>query len=686
MTKLPPLPPGFTMLDDHAPQTIPAPPAGFTLEPEAPRDSAGIRQGRSFAQGFADLATFGLADEAAAAVGTLGGMLPGGHGKGYSELLGEIRGQGEAEAAEFPKTHLAGQVAGGVGGASAAVRGGLSLAGNAAQRGAGWLARLLGGSADGALAAGLYGFGSGEGTKDRFQQAGYNAPLGAVFGAGGEGLSMGAGAAWRALASGADDAARGVNPAAHVGEASRFGIDLSRGQATQSVRQAGIEDQLRGQGYMQSFDEAQRRATGESVEAMQGRLATGNPPVPDQATAWDTVQGGLRTQRDALKAAGRDAYKASVDNPDVLVSGDAVRTLPNFIRSSLDENQIIVDPMYHQGAARALQFIDDYIGRLPQTGGDVQGVQAQLRWIENLRASIGKNFPPVGQDAPALGAIKRALDDWTDDVFERGLVSASDDVLRELKTARGKWAEYRSMVDPKAKSGGRINPRYEAQARVRNIMEKDMSPAEIGQYLFGSSVAAPKSMSMATAQQLKGILGADSTEWAAVRQALWLRATRGGDEAMNPAKIAKNLDGLLKGDGQGLAQVVFSADERGAMESFANVMRMMSLPRSGLNNSNTANRLVPQLQRWGSTVAGMLSGGTGAYVGLDPLSSLGLGAVTTGALKAGAAASRQAKARTATMMPVPVQPSGRGAAALRGASQPAVPMLGQRRPNVSVRR
>ena len=36
-------------------------------------------------------------------------------------------------------------------------------------------------------------------------------------------------------------------------------------------------------------------------------------------------------------------------------------------------------------------------------------MQAQLRWIENLRASLGKNFPPMGQDAPALRAIKSAL-------------------------------------------------------------------------------------------------------------------------------------------------------------------------------------------------------------------------------------------------------------------------------------
>lgn len=685
--KLPPLPPGFTLMEDiPQPQAVPAPPPGFTLLPETPQDSAGIRQTRTGAHGFADFVTGGLADEAAAAIGSLGGMLPGGHGKGYSQLLEEIQGQGEAEAAEFPKTHFAGQMAGGVSGGLAAARGGLSLAANAAQSGKGWLPRLLGGAGDGAIWSGLYGFGSGDGLKDRLQQAAYNAPLGAVFGTAGEGLAVGAGAGWRALFGGADDVARGVNPAANVDEAAQFGVDLSRGQATQSVRQAGIEDQLRNQGYMEGFDRAQKRAVGESVEGMQSRLAGSNRPIPDQSTAWEAVQGGVRNMRDSLKAAGKDAYRASVDNPDVLVSGEAVKVLPNFIRSSLDADQIVIDPMYHVGASKALQFIDDYIGRMPQVGGDVKGVQAQLKWIENLRSSIGKNFPPIGQDAPALGAIKRAVDDWTDQVFESGLVSASDDVLQELKTARAKWSEYKSLIEPKAKIGGRINPRYEAQARIRNLAEKDMSPAELGSYLFGSSVAAPKNMSFATAQELKRLLGADSAEWSGVRQAVWLRATRAGDEAMNPAKIAKNLDGLLKGDGKGLAHVVFSTDERAAMESFGNVMRMLSLPKSGMNNSNTANRLIPQLQRWGSTVAGLLSGGAGAYHGLDPLSSVGLGALAAGALKATGAASRQAKANTAIRMPVPMMPTGSGGATLRGASQPLVPLIeDMRRPPAAVR-
>lgn len=587
--------------------------------------------------------------------------------------------QGDADAEAYPYSHLGGQIAGGVGGGIALAKGGLSLAANAAQAGKGWLVRLLGGSADGAIAAGLYGAGSGENARERVEGAAYNVPIGAGFGLAGESLATGGGALYRRAFQGAGDAAPGVNPAANVSEAEQFGIPLSRAQATRSVSQANIEDQLRSQGDMQAFDQAQRAALGQSIDDVQGRIAGQQPRIAGQADAYDTVPGALRGKRDGLKAASQDAYEASVNNPDVLVSGDAVRDLPGFIGQRLDADQIVVDPMYHQGASRALKFIDDYIGRLPKETGDVSGVQAQLRWIENMRSSVRKNFPPMGPDAPALKSISRALDDWTDDIFERGLVSASDDVLAELKTARSKWSEYKAMAEPRRKQGAGLNPRYEAQARLRSIVDKDMSPEEVGKLLWGTSVASPKGSAFMTAQELKKHLGADSPHWSGIRQSFWLRATRAGDETLNPSQIAKNLDGMLKGDGRAVANVLFSEEERKMMAAYANVMRAMSPNRSGQNFSNTANRLMPTLQKYAQGIVTALAAGGGHMGGLGPLESLGLGAIAGTATRSAGAVARTSRARAATTRPVPVNPSGTGGATLRGGSLPALPQQ-ERRP------
>jgi hypothetical protein len=710
LANVPPPPPGFELegAPRRAQPAVPPPPPGFVIEGAAPSHpefdgshipgydpqtglvnrpspSRNSLSGKidTVVRGAADVATFGMADELAAAgdaalnpifgTGNDGGSFT----ERYNANLPEQRATDQADEQERFGYRLGGQVGGGVGGGVALAQRGFSLAANAAKSGKGWFARMLGGAADGGLMAGAYGAGSGEGARDRYERSVEAAPLGMALGGVGETLATAGGAAFRRAFQGAGEAAPGVNPAANVADADQFGIPLSRAQATRSVPQSNIENQLRSQGSMSAFDQAQREALGSSVGSVQSRIAGNAPIIPRQSAAYESVPTALRGKRDRLKAASQDAYEASVNNPDVLVSGDAVAAIPGFIRGSLEESQILIDPMYHQGASRAMSFIDDYIGRMPKPGGDIRDVQAQLRWVENLRAGLRKNFPPIGQDAPALKAISSAIDDWTDEVFERGLVSADDDVLEQLKTARAKWSEYLSMADPKSKRGGKINPQYEAQRAIRNIMDKDLSPEEIGQYLWGSSVSSPKNTSFMTAQELRRTLGADSPEWNGIRQSFWLRATRAGDEALNPTQIAKNLEGLLNGQGNGVAQTLFSEGERDLMRKYASVMRNLSPAREGFNNSNTANRLMPALARYGTAIVGALAGGGGMMSGLGPLEAIGTAALATGALRGTGAAAQASRAATATRAPIPVNPSGAGGATLRGGSVPLV--VGQER-------
>ena len=676
-------PPGFELIQDNEPgQAAAPPPPGFELvDPEDGNRDTFMGKIDTVARGAADLASFGLADEIAAGGDALFNPIFGTGNEGesigdrYSKNLESQRATDQADEQGRFGYRLGGQIVGGVGGGVAIAKGGLSLAANAAQSGKGWMARLLGGSADGAIAAGAYGAGSGEGIADRAGKAAQNVPWGAGMGLLGETAATGAGALYRRGFQGAGDVAPGVNPAANVADAEQFGIPLSRAQATRSVPQSNIENQLRSQGAMSEFDTAQRAAVGQSVDDVQSRLAGSNARIPGQASAYDDVPTAIRGKRDALKTASQDAYEASVNNPDVLVSGEAVRDIPDFIRGKLEADQILIDPMYHQGASRAMSFVDDYIARMPKPGGQISDVRAQLRWVENMRAGLRKNFPPIGQDAPALKAISSAIDDWTDDVFERGLVNASDDVLSELKTARSKWSEYKAMAEPRSKQGGKLNPRYEAQARLRSIADKDMSPEEVGKLLWGSSVASPKASAFMTAQELKKHLGADSPHWSGVRQSFWLRATRAGDETMNPAQIVKNLDGLLKGDGKGIAQVLFSPEERQMMTAYANVMRALSPARQGLNHSNTANRLLPTLQKYATGIVAALAAGGGHMGGLGPLEAMGLGAVTGTAMRGAGSVARSSRVNAATRMPVPVNPSGYGGAVARGAPPPLV--LGQ---------
>lgn len=96
--------------------------------------------------------------------------------------------------------------------------------------------------------------------------------------------------------------------------------------------------------------------------------------------------------------------------------------------------------------------------------------------------------------------------------------------------------------------------------------------------------------------------------------------------------------------------------------------RLLTPAREGFNNSNTANRLLPQLARYGTAIMGALAGGGGLYGGLEPLSAVGVSALTAGALKG--AAAKASRAARATSRPIPINPSGAGGAAIRGGGCP----------------
>jgi hypothetical protein len=129
----------------------------------------------SAAMGAADVATFGLGDEAAAAMGTGIDMLPGGKGASYDQNLAEIRGNQQTAQTENPKSYIAGQVAGGVAQGLAA---GPGILANAPST----LARVGGGMLTGAGMGGAYGLGSGEGIEGRLYEGGKDALIGGAVG------------------------------------------------------------------------------------------------------------------------------------------------------------------------------------------------------------------------------------------------------------------------------------------------------------------------------------------------------------------------------------------------------------------------------------------------------------------------------------------------------------------------
>jgi hypothetical protein len=152
--------------------------------PSTPQFSGGMAG--SAALGAADTLSFGIGDEVGAGLGAaseyLASFLNGQDPRSYDEILAKMRDQEDRAQAANPGSFLAGQIGGAVAGGVGLAKGGASLAANAVSRGSS-LGRVAAGSAaDGAILSAAHGFGTGEGTEDRFKNAGLSALTGTAAG------------------------------------------------------------------------------------------------------------------------------------------------------------------------------------------------------------------------------------------------------------------------------------------------------------------------------------------------------------------------------------------------------------------------------------------------------------------------------------------------------------------------
>lgn len=200
-------------------------------------------------------ATFKWADELAATLGAVGGMLPGGHGKSRRQILDDIRAKEAVFTEQNPKAAMGAEIAGALGAGTA---GGAALASRlpAVLPGIGGIGRTMLGTATAAVPGGaLTGIGAIEGPASVGEYAG-EAGKGAALAGGLGGVLGGAGAT----------AARVVGPWASrmAQQLSDRGVQLTPGEVI-GGRASRIED---GIASLPIIGDMVRRRAEEGVESL----------------------------------------------------------------------------------------------------------------------------------------------------------------------------------------------------------------------------------------------------------------------------------------------------------------------------------------------------------------------------------------------------------------------------------
>ena len=500
------------------------------------------------------------------------------------------------------------------------------------------------------------------------------------------------------LRAGVPRAAVPVPPRPAVPE---FGVNLSRGQETGELAAIQREQAaLRGQHGDPSQRRAQEFADQQRTQLEQARedLARALDPVhgpntvvyggkqgqvlaESPAEAGAMASEGVRGAAAQRKAVVDEAYEIARRQPGE-VHGGVFEGIGQKIKGdlSLRDEPVIIDDKLTPFASRAIRDVEERIAKLRiQNRADPFGepnpeniVGIDLRGVDQMR----KRLSSFRQDAYASGnaadgraarAVIESFDKHIDAAINGGLFTGDRSAVQAWNDARAAHHDYRSTF-----GAGKNDP---VGRVVERITGKGNNPAaipnDVADFLYGSSGVNPNSLNVGVATRVRGILGNQSPEWAAVKQGLFARLSSAGEgmAEMGPGKAAQRLNRFLNVDGRELAHVLYSPAERELLQNYANLLRRIQVPQAGANWSNTATFTQRALDTIGSKLGMVL----GAVIGHAIAPGMGWGiseAVGAGVAKiAGTAGNRLQLRQVARQMPLVAEAVQRWQRAVRAANQ-----------------
>lgn len=384
-----------------------------------------------------------------------------------------------------------------------------------------------------------------------------------------------------------------------------FGIPSSVGQRTREPGALSLEEEARrgligrqAQEVASAFDvqqrETTRRAIGDIGEGFGGAV----PETP--AAAGQAFQRGLAREEERGTRAITQAFQ-NVDIGGVFPRGIPKQLFDDLgarINENLGTQQL--STRRTPTALAAAKFLDDFSqGRVRQPTVRLlrQGARGKPPQISfdtvrrDINNFVGDAVEPA--DVRATVAIKRSYNDWIENLANSALQSANPSEFAKLQSAIGLTRSVKSLFEQQGKTD-------DAGRLIRTILDRADSPEGAINVLFPTNFrSAPKRGSVAATERLKTILQKEQPDaWHALRQAYWLRISRGPQGAIfrdTPVtrreldtafgQVERNINDAFKNQ-QSLVGVLFSPGERNRMKSFAKAMRRAQA--ENLNPSGTA--------------------------------------------------------------------------------------------------
>jgi hypothetical protein len=460
--------------------------------------------------------------------------------------------------------------------------------------------------------------------------------------------------AYQQLGRGFAREAQQATGAARTAEADVFGIPLTRGQATGDVRQIALEEAMRqggrggfAQKRMSAFDIAQQEKIKQGINEKLGQsFAPRVGLFSEQQGAGGGLYEMIRSKAGSMKKEASDVYD-KINPQNVRVRSETLGNIENRVYNGLQQADVIVSPTL---TPKTTEIITQLRAIAPETEG-AKLTEVTLKQIEKKRREISNIArDAVGTDATAARRVINEFDDWLDDAINTGLAKGDPADLETLKRARSLYRNYAQTF----KTGKQSAADADAQNAIVKIVQKDLTPTDTMNVIFGSSKLGDNQTAARIASKLKGIFGEGSEEFERIRAAAFSRLFQESTgEIKQASKIVREIDELTMGKGSAVAKELFTKDQIKQLRDFRSSVARTVVPAEARNPSKTGYEMARLFEDVGR-VGGVYNMFQGLVGGDAALAAMG------GASAAGARQVRPAIQSVQTTTPLALPRTGMG--------------------------
>lgn len=270
---------------------------------------------------------------------------------------------------------------------------------------------------------------------------------------------------------------RGIRAAAAERSAGRTALADIEGR----LAKQGIDLNASGKIQREQLGDAALRETG-------GQVGRGEPFVD--------IRQGIRDQRDAAKAQVDQKFQTARESVASIRSADAA-ALPARVKAAVQQKGFDVE---------AMPILSRRLGELEMLEKLPAGSAVKLQAIDAFRRRLSRNRASAtdGSQNFALDTVRRELDGFMDDAFNKDMIKGDPKALQNWKEARAEFAAYKA--------------RFKDDKLIRKFAEEEATPETMRRWVFGASSVGAKAEASAAVRSIGGIVGKDSPQFAALRQ------------------------------------------------------------------------------------------------------------------------------------------------------------------------